>query len=165
MRSFIDDWEAAAGPTSQTAGYDAPFAVDVVCGTSVAPVLRSLVGGLSVPGLSVRLLPVENRFFGPSVTVSGLLTGADILAALAADSEKRDAVILPRSALRTGENIFLDDMTLPDFREAAGCETRTALSGGELRRLLARWHDAPKENDTQRTYMWQGNAAYTKFSE
>ncbi|MBR5381896.1 MAG: DUF512 domain-containing protein, partial [Oscillospiraceae bacterium] len=159
-RSFVSDWRAAERE-NEAAGYDAPLVVDIICGTSVAPVFRELLGGLSIPGLSVRLLPVENRFFGPSVTVSGLLTGADILAAISSDGARGDAVVLPRCALRTGEDVFLDDMTLASFTEECGREVRTALSGGELYRLLTRWHDTPGREPAQRTYMWQSNAAYT----
>ena len=162
VRSFIDDWRTAAAD-HPSGGYDSPLFVDVVCGMSVTPVFRALLEALAVPGLSVRLLPVENRFFGPSVTVSGLLTGADILASLAPSGARGRAVVLPRCALRTGEDIFLDDMTLASFTEKCGREVRTALTGGELYRLLAHWHDTPERKTGERAYMWQSNAAYTKL--
>ena len=158
-RSFISDWNEAARENG--AGYDEPFSVEVVCGVSIAPVFQNLLDSLSVKNLTVRLRPVENRWFGPSVTVSGLLTGADMLAAISGKG-KTDAVILPRCALRSGENVFLDDMTLAAFSEKCGREVRTALTGGELYRLLARWNDVPREETEERAYMWQSNAAYTK---
>ena len=159
-RSFIEAWNGAA--RGAAAGYEKPFSVAVVCGVSIAPVFQTLMEGLSVKNLTVRLYPVENRWFGPSVTVSGLLTGADMLAALSGE-ESTDAVILPRAALRSGENIFLDNMTLSMFTEQCGSEVRTALSGGELYRLLAHWHDAPGDETGEQAYMWQSNAAYTKL--
>ena len=161
-RSFISEWREAQAEVG-TAGYDEPLSVEIVCGVSIAPVFQDLLDGLSVRNLTVRLRPVENRWFGPSVTVSGLLTGADILASLSEVEPGAPVVVVPRCALRSGENVFLDDMTLSSFTEKAGREVRTALSGGELYRLLTHWHDMPKGETKEQAYMWQSNAAYTKL--
>ena len=163
-RSFISEWREAQ-EENEAAGYDEPLSVEVVCGVSVAPVFQALIDELSVKNLHVRLRPVENRWFGPSVTVSGLLTGADMLAALSDTAQGTAVVVVPRCALRSGENIFLDDMTLATFAEKCGREVRTALSGRELYRLLTRWHDAPKSDTEEQAYMWQSNAAYTRLEE
>ncbi|MCR5030845.1 MAG: DUF512 domain-containing protein, partial [Selenomonadaceae bacterium] len=162
-RSFISEWKEAAAE-DEAAGYDEPFAVEVVCGTSIAPIFQSLFDALSIDNLTVRLRPVENVWFGSSVTVSGLLTGADIVTALSEETPF-DAVIVPRCAFRAGEDIFLDDMALSMLSKVCGCEVRAALSGGELYRLLAHWHDAPKEDAGERAYMWQSNAAYTRLED
>ena len=159
-RSFIGEWNEAA--RENAAGDAKQFSVTVVCGVSIAPVFQALMDTLALPNLTVRLCPVENHWFGPSVTVSGLLTGAGMLAAVFGE-ERTDAVILPRAALRSGENVFLDDMTLSAFTEQCGREVRTALSGGEVYRLLAHWHDAAEEETGEQAYMWQSNAAYTKL--
>ena len=163
-RSFISDWREAQAEI-ETAGYDEPLSVEIVCGVSIAPVFQKLIDELSVKNLTVRLRPVENRWFGPSVTVSGLLTGADILSSLSEAEPDAAVVVVPRCALRSGENVFLDDMTLTTFAEKAGREVRTALSGGELFRLLTHWNDAPKGETEERAYMWQSNAAYTRLEE
>ena len=163
-RSFISEWREAQEENG-AAGYDEPLSVEVVCGVSVAPVFQALIDELSVKNLHVRIRPVENRWFGPSVTVSGLLTGADMLAALSDTAQGTAVVVVPRCALRSGENIFLDDMTLATFAEKCGREVRTALSGRELYRLLTRWHDAPKSETEEQAYMWQSNAAYTRLEE
>ena len=159
-RNFISDWNKEAQDSA--IGYKEPFSVEVICGVSIAPVFQKLIDELSVENLTVRLRPVENHWFGSSVTVSGLLTGADILAAVSED-EKTNAVILPQCALRSGEDIFLDDMTLADFTKKCGREVRTALTGAELFHLLTHWQDVSKEEARERTYMWQSNAAYTKL--
>lgn len=163
-RSFISEWKEAAAEYEAT-GYDEPLSVEIVCGVSIAPVFQKLIDELSVKNLTVRLRSVENRWFGPSVTVSGLLTGADILASLSEAEPGAALVVVPRCALRSGENVFLDDMTLATFAEKAGREVRTALSGGELFRLLTHWNDAPKGETEERAYMWQSNAAYTRLEE
>jgi putative radical SAM enzyme (TIGR03279 family) len=112
-----------------------PRRVTVVTGTLAAPVLEPVVARLNrIEGLDVELLPVVNDFFGPSVTVAGLLTGQDILrraseaarlratragvargatSPTARETGQPDALLLPDVALR-GDR-FLDDMTLADL--------------------------------------------------
>jgi NifB/MoaA-like Fe-S oxidoreductase len=135
VRCFLDEWEK----TQLTAGYDQPIHIDVVCGVSAAKILGPLLADWKVPNLTVRLLPVENQFFGPSITVTGLLTGRDILAALQASDQPRDGVIIPGIALRKGENIFLDDMTLEELENQLGKPVRAAYFAADLRQRLADW--------------------------
>lgn len=87
--------------------------IDVVCGTSIAKVFKRLTADL--PG--VRILPVVNKFFGERVNVSGLLTGGDIIDALKTAGGSRDVILIPATALKAGEEIFLDDVTLDDLRK------------------------------------------------
>ncbi len=158
-RNFIDEWEK---PVVQVEQYTAPLHIDVVTGTSVAPMFRYLIEHLCEENLVVRVLPVVNRYFGESVNVSGLLTGQDILAALQAIDGPRDGVILPERALRTGENIFLDDIKLSDIEEQLQVRVETALGGADLRRALAGWSHYHGAGMEETAYMWQSNAAYTK---
>ncbi|MGI6200352.1 MAG: DUF512 domain-containing protein, partial [Christensenellales bacterium] len=66
-----------------------------------------------------QVAPVENRFFGPSITVAGLVTGGDIRRALAG-RELGQAVLVPQVMLREREDVFLDDMTLAELAQALG---------------------------------------------
>ena len=84
--------------------------IDVISGTSFAKVLKNLV-----KSPNVNILPVENKFFGNKVNVSGLLTGGDIIEAL--KGGKRDLILIPATALKSGEEIFLDDVTLAELRK------------------------------------------------
>lgn len=136
VRSFLADWEDAK-PAG--AGYPEPFHLDVVCGRSAAVVLEPLLAGLSVANLKVRLVPVTNEFFGASVTVTGLLTGGDIISALAALPGPRDGIIIPGVALRKGENVFLDGLTPEAVADRLGKSVRVAYSAIDLRQLLADW--------------------------
>ncbi|WP_407922236.1 DUF512 domain-containing protein [Anaerosporomusa subterranea] len=135
VRCFLDEWEK----TELTASYDQPLCIDVVCGVSAAKIIGPLLADWTVPNLTVRLLPVENKFFGPSITVTGLLTGSDILAALQASDKPGDGVIIPGIALRKGENIFLDDMTLEEFERQLGSPVRAAHFAADLKQCLADW--------------------------
>lgn len=65
----------------------------------------------------MRVFPVVNRFFGPSVTVAGLVTGQDILHTLKG-AQLGEKVLLPRCMLRSGESVFLDDTPLADLQAA-----------------------------------------------
>ena len=72
------------------------------------------------PGVSVRVLPVPNHFFCETVTVTGLLTGGDVLAALTPDKvADADELLLCSVMLRHEGDLFLDDMHIDDFRRRA----------------------------------------------
>ena len=62
------------------------------------------------PGLTVRVYPVKNEFFGGQVTVTGLLTGGDILKQLSG-RELGECLYLSRTTLRAEGDLFLDNMT------------------------------------------------------
>lgn len=135
VRAFLREW--AGNPPRQKCVYERPMRLDVVCGVSAAPFLLDLLATVREPNLTVRVLPVENRFFGPTVTVTGLLTGRDIIAAVAAESG--DGLILPGVALRAGEDVFLDGLTPDDVARAVKRPVRVAHGAAALRSLLADW--------------------------
>lgn len=70
-------------------------------------------------GAELLVRPIPNRLFGESVTVSGLVSGADIIAALAGQN-LGELVLLPGVMLKEGEGCFLDNLTLRDLRQALG---------------------------------------------
>ena len=150
-RSFLKDFEE----TRASSSYDAPVYLDVVTGTSVAPVLERLAQSVRQTNLHVRIVPVPNEYFGTTVNVSGLLTGQDIVRALRALPGPRTGILIPEPALRAGEDIFLDDMTLAELR-AAFPEARVepVQGGSDYRRALADWTHYHKAR--------AGEAAYTK---
>ncbi|MCH7565309.1 MAG: DUF512 domain-containing protein [Gemmatimonadetes bacterium] len=76
-------------------------------------------------GAEVALVPVTNEYFGDSVTVAGLLGGHEVLKALPRDMTHRDAVLLPGEALNA-DGLFIDDMSLDEFREKTAPATVTA---------------------------------------
>lgn len=90
-----------------------------VTGHLIAPVLQEMAWELNqVEGLWVDVLSVPNNFFGQSVTVTGLLTGQDILAALQGIATDNAYILVPEVALREQEQDFLDDMTLNELEQA-----------------------------------------------
>ena len=108
-----------------------PRRVIMATGTSVAPFMRELIKAHPVAGVSVRVKPILNRFFGETVTVSGLITGQDLVSQLR--GEEADEILITESMLREGEAVFLDDMTLDQAQEALGIRiTPVPDDGAEL---------------------------------
>lgn len=81
------------------------------------------------PGLDIQVVCIINRFFGEQITVTGLLTGADILEQLTG-LDLGDRVILPSVVLKADEDIFLDDITLEDFQKALQVPIHIVKSNG-----------------------------------
>ncbi len=61
---------------------------------------------------------MKNNLFGEKVTVTGLLSGNDIIAAL--KGKKADAAIIPSVTMRDGAGVFLDDLTPEDVERETG---------------------------------------------
>lgn len=107
----------------------------VITGVLAADTLREAAGllGTSVGGLEVKVLPVNNRFWGPSVTVTGLLTGQDIAGTLrqyffrevsepmrTLDSSRETVILLPDVTLKADADLFLDGYSVEDVEKGIG---------------------------------------------
>jgi putative radical SAM enzyme (TIGR03279 family) len=134
-RVFLDEWEEARSRVRGSA-FKAGKIV-LVRGTLIAPLLEGVAAEFGqLTGLEVEVIPVVNEFFGPTVTVSGLLTGRDVIAAL----QKRDlgdVLFLPRTMLDAAGEVTLDDMTPMEIGSRLGTRVETAGAIGELAGLLA----------------------------
>ena len=111
-----DEFETALRLDPDTPG--APRRVIMATGTSVAPFMEELIASHPIDGVQVRVQPILNRFFGETVTVSGLITGQDLVAQLRGAAA--DEILITESMLREGEDVVLDDMTLAQAQEALG---------------------------------------------
>ena len=159
-----DDSKAALAAHKQQDNRDnrAKLRLAVVSGTSISPLMAELAESISGAGEQVTMVPVPNHHFGTTVNVSGLLTAKDMLAALQDVAGSVDGVLVPESALRTGDNVFLDDVSLSDFRAQLPCRAETVGSGSDFFHALRDWESYSGVGDTAASYMWQSNAAYTK---
>lgn len=100
----------------------APREVAIITGISSAGVLQTLAQGLeNVEGLTVEVIPVVNHFFGEQITVTGLLTGSDIIKSLGQDYHGR-IVLVPEVLLKDGTTVFLDDVTVEELAAASGAQ-------------------------------------------
>jgi putative radical SAM enzyme (TIGR03279 family) len=101
------------------------FQVTVVTGVSSLPFVSEFLNQLGEKtGVAVVPIAVENRLFGESVTVSGLVSGKDIVAALSG-VEIGTALLVPDIMLKEGEGVFLDDLSLEELEKDIACRVVT----------------------------------------
>jgi putative radical SAM enzyme (TIGR03279 family) len=97
-------------------------------GISFAPFLEAFADRLRRHGIDLQVMPVENDFFGRSVTVAGLLTGRDVMKTLAGRLQKSDILLIPDVVMREGDQVFLDDVTVHDVEDILGVRTLVVAS-------------------------------------
>jgi len=126
MADFKDSVKAALA-LIKTHPADSPMSattkkIGIITGTAAADYLGNLADAirLELPSLDLSVFPITNHFFGEAITVSGLLTGADILAQMKPllTQNRCDLLLLPENALRSGTDTLLDDWTLATLGEA-----------------------------------------------
>lgn len=110
----------------------APQQIIIVTGMMAAPVLKKAVVPQlrKIEGLSVHLCAVPNRFFGDSVTVSGLLTGKDIIGYFQKKPGDSTLVLPPNCVNREG--LMLDDMTPDELSRELNRDVRVIDKFSEL---------------------------------
>lgn len=81
------------------------------------------------PMIRITVYPVRNDFFGEMITVSGLITGQDLIAQLQ-DKPLGECLLLPENMFRSGEEVFLDDITLTDVQNALQVPVDIVKSSG-----------------------------------
>ena len=130
-RAYYDDWpllengvgalrslmDGFAGGKDRLAPAEGVERVRLVTGTSMRPRLEGFAPAISAAmECTVEVVAVENRYFGPTVTVAGLLAGVDILESVREGTRAGDLVLLPGTALND-DRVFIDGTP---FAELAG---------------------------------------------
>jgi putative radical SAM enzyme (TIGR03279 family) len=88
-----------------------------VVGNAVEQAFQPIVEQLNqVTGLTVNFVPLASQYWGQTITVTGLLTGQDLLKGLQGQS-LGDAVVIPSLMLKQGETLFLDDLSVAEVAE------------------------------------------------
>ena len=124
--------------------------VTVATGKLAYPMLKEFAKEMmkEFPGLTVNVEWIRNDFFGETITVSGLVTGQDLIKQLKEKQETGlvlgDSVIIPSNMVLSGEKVFLDDITTDDVEQALGA--RVVINGPEGRdfveaTLNPKYHD------------------------
>jgi len=117
VRSFANDFEKLMrnAPAARAAGAtQSNLRGTILTGTLFAPVLREMIDRFNNrSGTELVVAPVVNDYFGGDVSVAGLLTGGDFLAARA--QVHGDFVIIPRVSLKSDEPIFLDGLRFAEL--------------------------------------------------
>ena len=108
--------------------------VSLATGTAAFEFISSLCKRLEekFEGLKVNVYAIKNEFFGGKISVSGLLTGKDIVEQLK-DKELGEYLCLPKNLLRDGETVLLDDMDLKDIEKELNIKIKiTGESGSDF---------------------------------
>ena len=82
------------------------------------------------PNRKVHLYPIRNDFFGEMITVAGLITGQDLIAQLK-DKPLGSRLLLPECMFRSGEEVFLDDITRQEVENALQVPVNIVKSSGQ----------------------------------
>lgn len=82
------------------------------------------------PGITVHIYPITNYYFGESITVAGLITGTDLVEQLTG-RPLGEKLLLPICMFRSGEDVFLDDLTRQDLQNALQVPVDIVKSSGQ----------------------------------
>ena len=116
---------------SAVQGDDREYEVSIVTGVLVYDSIKILVDRMKekFPNVKINLYKIINDFFGHRITVTGLLTGGDMIKQLKG-KPLGQRLILPSNTLMADEPKFLDDVTLDQFIEALQVDVCIVESSG-----------------------------------
>ena len=134
VRGFLEDWRKAK---RQIPNLHPPISrLTLTTGELFAPVLREAAEEFaSLSGVKVDVVPIRNERLGQTITVAGLLMGADVIAQLQA-RELGDWVVLPRIMFDHPTGVALDDVSVSDIEAALGRPVALAATISELLEVL-----------------------------
>ena len=113
---YTDAWRDLPDEDRSLTPDGTPLAI--ACGRSAADFIRALLKDCPVSGANISIYGLENRFFGPTVTVSGLITGRDLVDQMKDRPSK--AILITECMLRNEGDRFLDDMPLEEAERLLG---------------------------------------------
>ncbi len=104
----------------------------IATGVDAAPYIEAEIEKISkvFPNIEAHIYPIENNFFGHTITVTGLITAADIIAQLKG-KPLGEVLVLPDVMLRHEKDRFLDDKTVSFVEEALNTKIIIASADGE----------------------------------
>ena len=116
MLRLLED--EVAEELSKREGDDRHRHVTIATGKAAAPSLKKHMQKIreKYPNVQAEVVTIINYFFGESITVSGLITGKDLMEQLEG-RDLGDCLLLPCNMLRSGKNVFLDDVTVEEVEE------------------------------------------------
>ena len=115
-----------------------PRRLSIATGALAAPVIGELAEQVPV---ETEVYAIENRFFGPHITVAGLVTGQDIINQLKG-RDLGERLLIPDCMLRCAQPVFLDDITLEQVQDALDVPVRPVVADGLCGAL---WGDPPEQ--------------------
>lgn len=129
LRLLLDEFEEVY---AHLEGDDRTRHISLATGKLAYPYLKQMLDkiGRKYPKLQTELYPIDNEFFGEKITVSGLITGQDLTAQLKG-KELGERLLLPANMLRSGEDVFLDDITVEQVTRTLQVEIDIVKSSGQ----------------------------------
>ncbi len=135
IRSMSDDIDSEIEflRESGEVPFDIPRSVSIATGRASFDFISSVVEKITKIWYNIdcKVYPIRNDFYGENVTVSGLLTGQDIIKQLKGQ-KLGDVLLVPRNALRHEGDKFLDDVTLEELEDALGVKVLPTREGEEF---------------------------------
>ena len=128
LRLLMNEFEEAY---AELEGDDREIEVSMATGFLAYPYLKKMIGKLKekFPHVTVHLYAIRNDFFGEKITVAGLITGQDLIAQLKGQ-KLGERLLLPCNMLRSGEEVFLDDVTLSEVKDSLQIQVDIVKSSG-----------------------------------
>jgi len=115
IRQFLKEFQQAAHALPQKISPAKTFTWAI--GNAVEQAFQPILHRLNqVEGLTVNAVALCSDYWGQTITVTGLLTGQDLLQALQGQ-DLQDGLLLPAVMLKQGDTCFLDDMTVAQLAE------------------------------------------------
>ena len=132
LRLLLEEFKEALEEAKKDKRYvSCEGSMTMATGKLAYPYIRRMAEQMmeAFPKLHIQVYAIRNDFFGERITVSGLLTGQDIRKQLTG-KELGDRLLLPQNVLRSGENYFLDDITVPELEKALQVKVDIVKSSG-----------------------------------
>lgn len=103
----------------------------IATGRLACPYIKKMAERMmeAFPNLLIHVYPITNYFFGEQITVSGLITGQDLMEQLKG-KPLGSRVLLPENILRSGEDVFLDDFHVSELEKALQVPINIVKSSG-----------------------------------
>ena len=137
MRLFITEFAEALEQVKSNPGYlkmreEVKRTVTIATGKLTYATICSFAERMmeAFLGLQIHVFAIRNDFFGETITVSGLITGQDLISQLQG-RPLGDCLLLPCNMLRSGEEVFLDDVTVSELEEALQVKIDIVKSSGQ----------------------------------
>lgn len=129
IRLLLDE---VAEALKELEGDDSQEEISIATGLLAAGYIEQLIGMVreKYPNRTVHLYPIVNRFFGEQITVAGLITGQDLIEQLKG-RPLGGRLLLPVCMFRSGEEVFLDDVTREDVQTALQVPVNIVKSSGQ----------------------------------
>lgn len=141
MKIFVDEFNEALDKIKNDINFQKKMNVSrtitMATGKLTYPTIKNFASQIMeiFPMIQINICCIRNDFFGETITVSGLITGQDLIKQIKERKDNGenlgDVLQIPSNMLRMGEQVFLDDVSVSDVEKALGMKVVAIESGGQ----------------------------------